>query len=1158
MKAKRQLSYHDLLVAEGKLDGALGVGDERNAEIDSGSSHSVTVRDLVAVAVGNNDGKVDLAALEGVNSKMVLVTSAGLVDGDQLILREVHQSQSGVGTLRGVDGAVEVDQVLHRLLELVELLGRNGNQDAATLLAAKLGELELEVGREDGLDEGLARIVTVAGDLSRGSHLDTKSGIGSLESGEGEHGGLAADVVQVLQHDGAALVRKLDHDTGRKLDEVEVEGLGHEGEGTGGSQVALDNLDGIVLGEHLDVEGAGDLQLGSDLGGDELDSSLRLAVESLGGEQQGGITGVDAGVLDVLGNGVVEDLTLLSNTIELDLLGALDELGEDDGVVGGDLGGSAEALEQTLFVVGHGHGGAGEDEGRTDQDGVGSLSGELEGLLVGGDADPGWLVDVELVEHVTELGTVLGLLDHVGVGTEDVHAVLVERKSEVVGDLASDGDDDTLGLLQLVDIEDTLHGELLEVEAVALIVVGGDGLRVEVDDDGVLVGGAEGADAGHGAVVEFDGAADGVGAAAEDDDAVVVEVDVVLGAAVGEVEVVGLGGELGGEGINLLDDGGDAEALSVLTHDEVGLETLGVGDAGEVDVVGDLVIAEAEDLEDAHLLLGDGLEGLALEEGGGLGDVAKLVEEPVVDLGEVVDLLDGHAVLEGVGDGVDSAVVGLSEQGHEDVLDVVLGGLEAVHEGVDHTDGLLDGLLEVSADGHDLTDGLHAGAEAGRDLVELLEVPAGHLDDAVIEGGLEAGGGGVGDAVLDLDEVFAEGELGGDVGQGVAGGLGGEGGGAGETGVDLDDAVLLTLGVEGVLDVALTDDAKVADHADGGLTQLHVLAVGEGLGGGDDDRVTGVDTQGVEVLHVADGDAVVEAVAHDLVLDLLPAAEVLVDEDLLGAAEGLSGEVDQRLVVGGEAAAEATEGEGGTDEHGIADAVGDVEGLLDAEGGGGGGELLVDLQELLLEELAVLSVDDGLDGGAEDLDVVLLEDLGLVELDTDVQGGLTTHRDEDGVGALLLDDLGDELGGDGEEVDARGHALAGLDGGDVGVDEDDLDVLLLQGLDGLGARVVELAGLTDGEAAGAEDEDLVDAGGLEEVGVEGVDGLRDALDGVDELVEEEAGVEGTGAGLRVELGGEEGLGLVEDALVGGVVDVEEEGRPAFGKGLGDDVVAVVL
>ena len=63
---------------------------------------------------------------------------------------------------------------------------------------------------------------------------------------------------------------------------------------------------------------------------------------------------------------------------------------------------------------------------------------------------------------------------------------------------------------------------------------------------------------------------------------------------------------------------------------------------------------------------------------------------------------------------------------------------------------------------------------------------------------------------------------------------------------------------------------------------------------------------------------------------------------------------------------------------------------------------------------------------------------------------------------------------------------------------------------------------------------------------------------VDELVEEDAGVEGTGAGLGVELGGEEGLGLVEDALVGGVVDVEEEGRPAFGKGLGDDVVAVVL
>ena len=47
-----------------------------------------------------------------------------------------------------------------------------------------------------------------------------------------------------------------------------------------------------------------------------------------------------------------------------------------------------------------------------------------------------------------------------------------------------------------------------------------------------------------------------------------------------------------------------------------------------------------------------------------------------------------------------------------------------------------------------------------------------------------------------------------------------------------------------------------------------------------------------------------------------------------------------------------------------------------------------------------------------------------------------------------------------------------LDRGDIGVDQDDLEALLLEGLDGLAAGIVELAGLADLEGAAAEEEDL--------------------------------------------------------------------------------------
>ena len=69
--------------------------------------------------------------------------------------------------------------------------------------------------------------------------------------------------------------------------------------------------------------------------------------------------------------------------------------------------------------------------------------------------------------------------------------------------------------------------------------------------------------------------------------------------------------------------------------------------------------------------------------------------------------------------------------------------------------------------------------------------------------------------------------------------------------------------------------------------------------------------------------------------------------------------------------------------------------------------------------------------------------------------------------------LCDILGCDRQQVDLVGHALGGLDGGDVGVDQDGLYLLLLEGLQRLRARVVKLTRLTDGQTTRAQDENLL-------------------------------------------------------------------------------------
>ncbi len=60
-----------------------------------------------------------------------------------------------------------------------------------------------------------------------------------------------------------------------------------------------------------------------------------------------------------------------------------------------------------------------------------------------------------------------------------------------------------------------------------------------------------------------------------------------------------------------------------------------------------------------------------------------------------------------------------------------------------------------------------------------------------------------------------------------------------------------------------------------------ILPVGYRLGWRDDDVVTGVDPHAQHVLHVADHHAVVVLVPHHFVLDLLPVADVLLNQDLV-------------------------------------------------------------------------------------------------------------------------------------------------------------------------------------------------------------------------------------------------------------------------------------
>mmetsp|Transcript_71241 Transcript_71241/g.189432 ORF Transcript_71241/g.189432 Transcript_71241/m.189432 type:complete len:386 (-) Transcript_71241:2267-3424(-) len=383
--------------------------------------------------------------------------------------------------------------------------------------------------------------------------------------------------------------------------------------------------------------------------------------------------------------------------------------------------------------------------------------------------------------------------------------------------------------------------QLLEVEPLRLIIVCGDGLRVAIDDYGLVTQRSQALDARDGAPVKLHAAADAVWPTTQDDDArlgrgselvlpgkglidhvrrrhaiqwrkrrlslsnvgAAFQVNVALHAAVGEVEVVRLCGELRRQGINLFDDGKDLEALAqephVLLLHTATLVDLRAHVAGcrhslggrrhrrclaRPQLQGNLAVSKAatlglrkDGLAPAELKVVHRLERLLHAV-----DVVQLRQEPAVNAGKIVDLLHAHAQLKGLCDRPDPHGRRLLQLGRDRLCRARVGpavlqlqvkplGVEASAALVHHAQGLLNCLLEGATNGHDLANALHRGANGLVHSGELAQVPARHLGHHVVKRGLEASSGAEGHAVPQLDEVVAQSELRCHVRQGVASSL---------------------------------------------------------------------------------------------------------------------------------------------------------------------------------------------------------------------------------------------------------------------------------------------------------------------------------------------------------------------------------------------------
>ena len=422
------------------------------------------------------------------------------------------------------------------------------------------------------------------------------------------------------------------------LGERDAERLRHERHRAARPRVRLEHVEHAGPDRELHVEQAAHADALGDLAGRLDDLALHVAAEGHGRQGARRVAGMDAGLLDVLHDPADVQLGSVVERVDVDLERVVEEPVDQQRRPGADdrlLAHAVEVVLERRGVVDDLHAAAAEHEARPHEHRVADpLRDGDRRRRVGRDAvarreQPG------LVEDARELAALLREVDRRRRGAEDRHAGRLESLREPERGLAAelhDHADQLAGLrLGVDDLEHVLEGQRLEVEPIARVVVGRHGLRVAVDHDRLEAGVVQREAGVHAGVVELDPLPDPVRPRAEDDDLAPVARRHLGLQVVARVVVRRQRRELARAGVDGLVDRPHAELPAEVAH-------LGLGQPAQL---GDLRVGEAVVLREPEELGGRAVEASPTLVGD-LVDEHELVEEPGVDAGRGIQLLDGR------------------------------------------------------------------------------------------------------------------------------------------------------------------------------------------------------------------------------------------------------------------------------------------------------------------------------------------------------------------------------------------------------------------------------------------------------------------------------------------------------------------------------------
>ena len=618
--------------------------------------------------------------------------------------------------------------------------------------------------------------------------------------------------------------------------------------------------------------------------------------------------------------------------------------------------------------------------GRAEQYRISKLVGCPERFLGGEHCASLRTGDIALLKQFVEQLSVLCRVNVRSGSTQNAHAQRGEVLYQLDGSLSAELNYNAVGLLSCDEGFNVLLCQWVKVQSVAGVEVGGNSFGVVIADDCLAALFLQRPYAVNGAIVELDTLTDSDRTGTEYNYFLLIgrvlldELSRFILAVERIVEIRSACGELSRAGIYHL------------VYCKTALLYLLPGNTldGAVEV--------AVLLRHVVLFLGQLALSQPLFE---LYEVIQLADEPLVYLGDVVNYVDGNAALERFEYAEGTVNVNVLQLLHDlligELYEILLG--HGVHSKLDGADRLHHASLKAGRDSHDLSGSLHLGAESLFRVNELIERPLRELYYQIVKRRLEACVGLSGYLVYDFVESVTNRDSRSNLCDRISSSLGSQRRGTGNSRVYLDNGIIEAVGLERELAVAAALYLEFLDYVDSRGTQHLIFLIGEGHTGSNDDGVAGVYADRVEVLHGADGDDVALAVAHYLELDLLPAGDALLDQDLSDRrkTQSVGGDLVEFLGSLRDTAAGAAQSERRSYDYRVVDNLGKVHCVLDCFNDLGGNTWLTDLLHSVLERLSVLRLVNGFGIGAEQLYAVLRQESALGKFHGERKPGLAAE-----------------------------------------------------------------------------------------------------------------------------------------------------------------------